>query len=216
MRLLTSRSGARASLGAFLRRWIGKALIFRFAQGFGVGDGTYRVQNVALGQQICWSFEQHALLARSMSHVSIATFNSCYDDARQSSSLSTRCHAVLVNKCFDAVEIPTRRACLSHRSLSIHPHRWFLYLLSCSFFCRPSECPMPGELPFVAPLNSFETVMSPSPSTQRPDLPRSTLWPIRKETTAEPAVVYNHISKHQWSSGRIHRCHRCDPGSIPG
>ena len=23
-------------------------------------------------------------------------------------------------------------------------------------------------------------------------------------------------SQHQWSSGRIHRCHRCDPGSIPG
>ena len=22
--------------------------------------------------------------------------------------------------------------------------------------------------------------------------------------------------KHQWSRGRIHRCHRCDPGSIPG
>ena len=22
--------------------------------------------------------------------------------------------------------------------------------------------------------------------------------------------------QHQWSSGRIHRCHRCDPGSIPG
>jgi hypothetical protein len=22
--------------------------------------------------------------------------------------------------------------------------------------------------------------------------------------------------EHQWSSGRIHRCHRCDPGSIPG
>ena len=21
---------------------------------------------------------------------------------------------------------------------------------------------------------------------------------------------------HRWSSGRIHRCHRCDPGSIPG
>ena len=21
--------------------------------------------------------------------------------------------------------------------------------------------------------------------------------------------------QHQWSSGRIHRCHRCDPGSIP-
>ena len=21
---------------------------------------------------------------------------------------------------------------------------------------------------------------------------------------------------HQWSNGRIHRCHRCDPGSIPG
>ena len=23
-------------------------------------------------------------------------------------------------------------------------------------------------------------------------------------------------SEHQWSSGRMHRCHRCDPGSIPG
>ena len=22
--------------------------------------------------------------------------------------------------------------------------------------------------------------------------------------------------EHQWSNGRIHRCHRCDPGSIPG
>ena len=22
--------------------------------------------------------------------------------------------------------------------------------------------------------------------------------------------------QHRWSSGRIHRCHRCDPGSIPG
>ena len=24
------------------------------------------------------------------------------------------------------------------------------------------------------------------------------------------------LTKHQLSSGRIHRCHRCDPGSIPG
>ena len=24
------------------------------------------------------------------------------------------------------------------------------------------------------------------------------------------------VHMHQWSSGRIHRCHRCDPGSIPG
>ncbi len=24
------------------------------------------------------------------------------------------------------------------------------------------------------------------------------------------------LYQHQWSSGRIHRCHRCDPGSIPG
>ena len=24
------------------------------------------------------------------------------------------------------------------------------------------------------------------------------------------------VNEHQWSSGRIHRCHRCDPGSIPG
>ena len=26
----------------------------------------------------------------------------------------------------------------------------------------------------------------------------------------------NEHQQHQWSSGRIHRCHRCDPGSIPG
>ena len=24
------------------------------------------------------------------------------------------------------------------------------------------------------------------------------------------------FKRHQWSSGRIQRCHRCDPGSIPG
>ena len=24
------------------------------------------------------------------------------------------------------------------------------------------------------------------------------------------------VAWHQWSSGRIHRCHRCDPGSIRG
>ena len=24
------------------------------------------------------------------------------------------------------------------------------------------------------------------------------------------------VHQHQWSSGRIHCCHRCDPGSIPG
>ena len=24
------------------------------------------------------------------------------------------------------------------------------------------------------------------------------------------------MQRHQWSSGRIHRCHPCDPGSIPG
>ena len=24
------------------------------------------------------------------------------------------------------------------------------------------------------------------------------------------------LQQHQWSSGRIHRCHQCDPGSIPG
>ena len=40
-----------------------------------------------------------------------------------------------------------------------------------------------------------------------------------------PSVVVDAITwfsvcksgrQHQWSSGRIHRCHRCDPGSIPG
>ena len=24
------------------------------------------------------------------------------------------------------------------------------------------------------------------------------------------------FQRHQWSSGRIHRCHRCDPGSVSG
>ena len=26
----------------------------------------------------------------------------------------------------------------------------------------------------------------------------------------------SHNQWHQWSSGTIHRCHQCDPGSIPG
>ena len=28
--------------------------------------------------------------------------------------------------------------------------------------------------------------------------------------------VARSVARHQWSSGRIHRCHQCDPGSIPG
>ena len=37
----------------------------------------------------------------------------------------------------------------------------------------------------------------------------------------EKASRSNRLSRrmrygHQWSSGRIHRCHGCDPGSIPG
>ena len=28
--------------------------------------------------------------------------------------------------------------------------------------------------------------------------------------------LYRGPQLHRWSSGRIHRCHRCDPGSIPG
>ena len=30
------------------------------------------------------------------------------------------------------------------------------------------------------------------------------------------AGMLTNYARHQWSSGRIHRCHRCDPGSIPG
>ena len=30
------------------------------------------------------------------------------------------------------------------------------------------------------------------------------------------AVDFRSRHEHQWSSGRIHCCHRCDPGSIPG
>ena len=29
-------------------------------------------------------------------------------------------------------------------------------------------------------------------------------------------ALFAKAQQHQWSSGRIHRCHRCDPGSIPG
>ena len=29
-------------------------------------------------------------------------------------------------------------------------------------------------------------------------------------------LISCHNCMQQWSSGRIHRCHRCDPGSIPG
>ena len=29
-------------------------------------------------------------------------------------------------------------------------------------------------------------------------------------------LLASNEQEHQWSSGRIHRCHRCDPGSIPG
>ena len=45
----------------------------------------------------------------------------------------------------------------------------------------------------------------------------SWLRPGKRRTNA--SYVHDgalHIVRHQWSSGRIHRCHRCDPGSIPG
>ena len=40
------------------------------------------------------------------------------------------------------------------------------------------------------------------------------VWPfLLSDHMMWPSVKF---SQHQWSSGRIHRCHRCDPGSIPG
>ena len=41
---------------------------------------------------------------------------------------------------------------------------------------------------------------------------------LRVYLTSLSRMTYVHfeMQKHQWSSGRIHRCHRCDPGSIPG
>ena len=35
-------------------------------------------------------------------------------------------------------------------------------------------------------------------------------------TTLRECNVNPHSAEHQGSSGRIHRCHRCGPGSIPG
>ena len=40
--------------------------------------------------------------------------------------------------------------------------------------------------------------------------------PIASRTRMPLGQQDSRITKHQWSSGRIHRCHRCDPGSIPG
>ena len=40
-------------------------------------------------------------------------------------------------------------------------------------------------------------------------------WDARHETNYIDTVP-KLCQQHQWSSGRIHRCHRCDPGSIPG
>ena len=39
---------------------------------------------------------------------------------------------------------------------------------------------------------------------------------VLEASVAKQANVGCAQQKHQWSSGRIHRCHRCDPGSIPG
>ena len=44
-------------------------------------------------------------------------------------------------------------------------------------------------------------------------------FPCRFRRETSETVRFKEIvwaQKHQWSSGRIHRCHRCDPGSIPG
>ena len=43
-------------------------------------------------------------------------------------------------------------------------------------------------------------------------VPRARWWSPRMLNVF--AAHYTH--QHRWSSGRIHRCHRCDPGSIPG
>ena len=40
--------------------------------------------------------------------------------------------------------------------------------------------------------------------------------PPRKTHADQQKVEASRFHQHQWSSGRIHRCHRCDPGSIPG
>ena len=51
-----------------------------------------------------------------------------------------------------------------------------------------------------------------SPSPRRAHLP---LIPSECALKFQPRSL-NEKCEHQWSSGRIHRCHRCDPGSIPG
>ena len=48
----------------------------------------------------------------------------------------------------------------------------------------------------------------------------SKTWSAEKSDSHAVFVADTHMlaysRMHQWSSGRIHRCHRCDPGSIPG
>ena len=42
------------------------------------------------------------------------------------------------------------------------------------------------------------------------------LLKILKTLVLKDRMRCKHIPQHRWSSGTIHRCHRCDPGSIPG
>ena len=81
----------------------------------------------------------------------------------------------------------------------------------------------------INPLGDFSLSPLHSPPSASPSAPRgergrrrggavvspSNDSPSKRRHTFDALRSIRHHS-HQWSSGRIHRCHRCDPGSIPG
>jgi hypothetical protein len=49
-----------------------------------------------------------------------------------------------------------------------------------------------------------------------PSLAPSLVPSLAPSLCADVTTSAAQTAEHQWSSGRIHCCHRCDPGSIPG
>ena len=66
---------------------------------------------------------------------------------------------------------------------------------------QTTRCPSTHSLPTPAWLHTHTTT-----TTTHKDFARNKKAPANVKRTYQ----------HQWSRGRIHRYHRCDPGSIPG
>ena len=109
-----------------------------------------------------------------------------------------------VEVCSDQMvpgSIPGDRICLRHRSRDFHAG------LGCVEKWREgSGCqspPWPGLQPHAYAVRREDSAA----------LDGKHLSHRRHRSPTQPRRF---LPAHQWSSGRIHRCHRCDPGSIPG